>query len=482
MTRNLEMSFRQRVAKCLLPDEERTDAQFRSELQRLSVTGLRVVATVFVAGPLAWIAISGVLFVEALLAVGVRSAFAILALGLATLWLSYRPFSQSRARPLGLAVLYLGIVLDMLGTLEVPVLHAENAGFVTGCVTTGLLIAITAFPLKPLQTLTLGLALTASYVGMLFGVGALLQEAPASISLSFVLMISFVCAGLAAVVYHQRVNAYHARRRAEQALEELQKAHVRVMVSENAASQSRFAAALSHDLNSPLGALTSAFDTIVEAHRREQANVGDYQRLETAIHDAAEAGEKASERLRKTFDRMKQLTNLDRADEQIVDINSLWRDTVALLSGEFELKADVRLELKPVPGVRCRPQQISAVFSHLLRNAIQAIDEHGTIQISSDSTSDEIIIEVRDNGVGIPAERLAHLFEPSFRNQDDRVATTNWGLFITRSIVVEHQGQLEIESEEGRGTTARIRLPLSAGRGGRAQGEAELAGAIGNSA
>ena len=65
------------------------------------------------------------------------------------------------------------------------------------------------------------------------------------------------------VVYHQRVLAYRARRSAQEALEELRAAQARLLVSENAHAQSRFAAALSHELNTPLGALTSAFDTVL---------------------------------------------------------------------------------------------------------------------------------------------------------------------------------------------------------------------------
>jgi signal transduction histidine kinase len=103
---------------------------------------------------------------------------------------------------------------------------------------------------------------------------------------------------------------------------------------------------------------------------------------------------------------------------------------------------------------------MSAVFSNLLRNAAAAIDSKGTITIRSKQLEKEVLLEVRDDGRGIPAERLAGLFDPAFAVHGRRVSTTNWGLFLSRSIIAEHGGQIEIESTEGVGTTATIRLPI----------------------
>jgi signal transduction histidine kinase len=102
---------------------------------------------------------------------------------------------------------------------------------------------------------------------------------------------------------------------------------------------------------------------------------------------------------------------------------------------------------------------LTAVFSNLLRNAAAAIESAGTIQITSDQRGADVVLEVRDDGRGIPAERLSRLFDPGFRVQSGRVGTS-WGLFVSRSIISEHGGQLEISSAVGRGTTAKIVLPL----------------------
>jgi two-component system NtrC family sensor kinase len=116
-------------------------------------------------------------------------------------------------------------------------------------------------------------------------------------------------------------------------------------------------------------------------------------------------------------------------------------------------------DLGVIPPLRCRPQQLSAVLSNLLRNAADAIDTQGRIVLVTRKLQGNIVLEIRDTGRGIPSEQLATLFEPAFQVEYGRVAATNWGLFVCRAIVSEHGGELEIESEPGRGTTAKIVLP-----------------------
>ncbi len=75
-----------------------------------------------------------------------------------------------------------------------------------------------------------------------------------------------------------------------------------------------------------------------------------------------------------------------------------------------------------------------------------------------------IVLEVEDNGRGIPADHLEGLFDPAFHVDRGRLSTTHWGLFITRTIVADHGGHIELDSKEGQGTTVRILLPVIANR------------------
>ena len=80
----------------------------------------------------------------------------------------------------------------------------------------------------------------------------------------------------------------------------------------------------------------------------------------------------------------------------------------------------------------------------------------------TDHRNDEIVLEIRDDGRGMSPDELEHAFEPKFRVAGNRVST-KWGLFVARSIIAEHGGTIELESEPARGTTARVVLPVASG-------------------
>ncbi len=440
-----------------LPDEERRDPRFKEELDRLSLFGLRIVAGVDIAAPLFTIAVGLAWVPEMQQHFRISGPIGIFMLGIVTLglsfWVPVRPF----ARWIGILNGFLVFVAMVYAQADA----AEPVFVLSGNVTVIMLVGIATLPLQPLHALALGLSMAAFHLAVTSPMGFATIE-PGKLPM-FVLSLSqttLTACVLTAVVYHQRVRGYRARRAAQHAFEELKQAQSRLLITANAASQGRLAAALSHELNSPIGALSSSIETLVSACEKMVSDLQATVRLKEVIAGASDSARQSIERLTRTVDRMKQLTNLDRAEEHWVDLNELWSVSVNLLQGELDPKANVLLELKPLPRVKCKPQQMSAVFANLLRNSASSMDERGTIQITSHRRGSDVVLEVRDDGRGIAHERLARLFDPTFRVEGQRVSTTNWGLFISRSIVVEHGGQLEIESTEGRGTTARICLPV----------------------
>jgi len=254
------------------------------------------------------------------------------------------------------------------------------------------------------------------------------------------------------------VSAFGAKRSAEKALEALRDAEGKIVVSETAVSQNRFAAALCHELNNPLGALSSSFATLLAAYEKTAPKTD--PRIAQVVKDAADAGRASIARLEETVARLKTLTNLDRSEVQVVDLNRLWQDTVHFMDDSLAPKVSFVLDLSPIPEVSCRPQQLAAVFANLVQNAAAAIATKGTISVRTFAEPSEILMEVQDDGCGIAPEHLANLFEPGFSSENGRVSAKNWGLFVSRGIVTGHGGRIEIESEEGKGTVARIRLPV----------------------
>jgi len=446
------------VLSYLHPRDERDDFSFREELEWLSLAGLRVIGWICIGAALFFLVVGSVWLPEVLPSVAAPTA--ILLLGGVLLPLTYAPATRRWARSLGILVGVFVAFAMTWGHLSAPD-PSSSAHYLVGHLAFVMLVGVAALPVRPLEMAAVGASIVLIYAGFVWAyqlratMGQQVFVTPAVAT-----QIAIFCTVLTAIVYRKRAAAFRARRAAEQSFAELRGVHAKLLVSQSAASQGRFAAALSHELNTPLGSLKSAVDSLERIFDKLAGNPVALDRYREAFTSAGRLARQSTERLEEVLRRMRQLANLDRAETQMVDLSELCASTVALLEPELKAKAEVRLELKPLPPLRCRPQQMSAVLSNLLRNAAAAMDDYGVIHVVSERRGGEVVVEVRDNGRGIAPERLAYLFDPTFQVERGRVATANWGLFVSRSIVVEHGGHIEIESIERGGTTARVQLPV----------------------
>jgi signal transduction histidine kinase len=246
-----------------------------------------------------------------------------------------------------------------------------------------------------------------------------------------------------------------------EAAEGLRQAEARNLLAENAASLGRLAAALSHELNSPIGALGSAVDTLLllAARQATTAPGPEQQRLVVLQNDLRRSIRASTDRLKEIVERMQRFTNLDKAEVQLANVNEILSDVTALLEPSWRGKAQVELDLKPVPDLVCRPQQLSAVFSGLLGNAVEATNGNGHVSVASRENGDYVIVEISDNGHGLAPDELQDIFDPGFRVRGSRVASGNWSMFTSRQIIREHGGDITLSSVPGRGTCVQVSLP-----------------------
>jgi CheY-like chemotaxis protein len=157
-----------------------------------------------------------------------------------------------------------------------------------------------------------------------------------------------------------------------------------------------------------------------------------------------------------------------------VDINKAIDCTVAVSRNEWKYVANLETCLDPSPPqVPCYPGPLNQVLLNIIVNAAHAIEqrlgpspvEKGFIRISTRSVDDGFEISIQDSGVGIPESHLSRIFDPFFTTKPVGKGTGQ-GLSIAYSVVVDqHKGKLKVESEEGRGATFIIQLPLSRERG-----------------
>ncbi|HBY62496.1 MAG TPA: hypothetical protein DEH78_21955 [Solibacterales bacterium] len=342
-------------------------------------------------------------------------------------------------------------------TLPLQVADQGLEDYLTAQVTVLMLICVTAVPLRPVETCGVGLSYLVYYVvfsGLLHGIAI----KPANVL--FMVTLTLLSVAITAVVYRQRVDSYRSHQEALSALEDLRRAEARMLLSENAASLGRLSAALSHELNSPIGALLSAIDTLLLLSSRQAvAPVEDQGRLVILQNDIRKTIRDSVERLGKIAARMQRFTNLDRAEVQEANINSLLEDVVALVDPSARERGALEFVGEDVPPLLCRPQQISAVFHNVLSNALQAVDGDGRVTVRTRAGNGKVEIDVHDNGIGLSTDEVERLFDPAFRETGGIVSTGNWGMFSARQIIRQHGGEIAVESGRGRGTTVSVTLP-----------------------
>ena len=324
--------------------------------------------------------------------------------------------------------------------------------FIPGQIALIMLVGLAIVPLRPVHAFVLGMSLGVVYLGSTMAAQKFLfaGSGPDENYLLFTMMLSLLCTGIAAVVYQQRRDAF-----------ELRQAQARMLLAENAESMARLAAALSHELNTPMGALLSGVDTLLLlAAKQATCSPAEQHRLVLLQADVRKSLLQSVTRLKQLVTRMQRFTNLDQAEVQNADLNGLLTDVAALVEPQLPQNVKVGLELQPIPSVVCKPQQISAVFSNLIQNAVQALDGGGHVRILTRPLENDVQVEICDDGRGVPPAELDGIFDPGFKVTGRSVRSGNWSMFSSRQIIREHGGDIRITSDLGAGTSVVVTLPV----------------------
>ena len=150
------------------------------------------------------------------------------------------------------------------------------------------------------------------------------------------------------------------------------------------------------------------------------------------------------------------------------DMVKLIDDSLLLLEREMtKYRVAVERQIQPVPLALVNANQIQQVLMNLLVNARQAMTSGGTIwvRLTHDVTNDTVDLMIRDNGGGIPAEKLPRIFDRYFTTKSGPDASgkggTGLGLSFCRDVIEAHQGRIRVESTVGKGTAFTLKLPVA---------------------
>ena len=457
--------WRERALRYLFPGSAERDIGFRREIERLSANALLIIGGAQICISAFMVLARFLLSAEsATLPLRFRQGATIVGLGVLNIF-------ASRVRPLAhwarLLALVSGFATAAVLTWSSMVIMSQSTNpndFIPGQITLVMLIAVTIIPLKPMQTLALGLAIGVDYytsariaeTSLLAGLG------PDDNYLLFITMLTLLCTAITAVLYNQRWANYQILQQTVEASDALREVQTRVVLTESANSLSRLAAAVSHEMNNPLGALVSGVDTLLLlASKQVTCPPSELPRLVQLQSEVRRTVKESADRLRQLMGRMQRFSNLDQAETQAADLNELLKDVAALADPELKKDRHVELQLQPIPPVVCRPQQLSIVFSNLVNNAMHAVNGDGRIVIATRKNESQVEVRIEDNGRGVDPDELQHIFDPDFRPSGGRMAAVNWSMFNSRQIIREHGGDIQITSSQGQGTRILVVLPVA---------------------
>jgi signal transduction histidine kinase len=173
--------------------------------------------------------------------------------------------------------------------------------------------------------------------------------------------------------------------------------------------------------------------------------------------------EQGAERISAIVGALKSYSYLDQAPVQNVDIHKGIDDTLIILQSKIRALPGVRINktyAKDLPMIFGYGSELNQVWTNLLDNALDAIGDEGVISIITHAESSSVIVEIVDNGTGIPEDIMERIFEPFFTTKPPG-AGTGLGLDISYNIVVnKHRGDIKVESEPGR-TCFQVWLPVN---------------------
>jgi len=263
--------------------------------------------------------------------------------------------------------------------------------------------------------------------------------------------------------------------------DELKNTQAQMLQREKMASVGQLAAGVAHEINNPMGFITSNLSTLekyvakftefIAVQSEALASVGAADKVQDArkklkldflIEDTGDLLHESLDGAKRVTEIVRNLKSFSRVDEAAVNpanINDCIETTLKIIWNELKYKTKVYKEYGDLPDTLCNSQELNQVFMNILVNAAQAIEKQGDITIRTWEEENTIKIAISDTGGGIAADKLNRIFEPFFTTKEVGKGT-GLGLSICYDIMKKHEGEIAVESEVGKGTTFTVILPV----------------------
>ena len=209
------------------------------------------------------------------------------------------------------------------------------------------------------------------------------------------------------------------------------------------------AAGVAHEIRNPLSSIKG-----LAKYFAERAPAGG------EAHQLAQVMAKEADRLNRVVSELLELVKPTHLALQAVDLNTLINHSLQLVSQDANSR-EIQLRFTAndtLPVIQADPDRLTQVLLNLYLNAIQAIGQHGVISVTVSESGAGVKISVTDSGKGIAADQLEAIFTPYFTTKAEG---TGLGLAVVHNIVEQHGGTIQVASQEGKGSTFTLWLPVN---------------------
>ena len=276
-------------------------------------------------------------------------------------------------------------------------------------------------------------------------------------------------------------------------LKSLKKSQATLVQSEKMASLGQLAAGIAHEINNPMAFITSNMATlkdytdsiigildkvtpIIEASKQEDKasleqavknytlsyQEADMEFLSEDIGTLLDDSLNGATRVKDIVANLKGYSQVDSEEFGNANINECLESTLEITQNEAKYNCEIIKDFSELPDIQCNARKLNQVFTNLIVNGAQAMKENGKLIISTQTTGAYVVIKVADIGKGIPKENLEKIFDAFFTTKPVGDGT-GLGLYISYNIIQEHNGDMTVDSEIGKGTTFTIKLPINQG-------------------
>ncbi len=273
---------------------------------------------------------------------------------------------------------------------------------------------------------------------------------------------------------------------------QLKETQFQLVQKEKLSAIGQLAAGVAHEINNPMGYISSNFETLAkyinvfkqlmnkykqlieEVDVKEQASLIDQwekkHKVPFIMKDIDDLLNESRQGINKVSKIVLSLRNFARAEVEDIftheDINEIIEETLFIVKNEAKYTIDIKKELGNILPALCNRGQIAQIILNVLLNAIQAIksqerETRGIIIVKTYLKDGYVACEITDDGPGIPAKIIEKIFDPFFTTKDVGEGT-GLGLSISYDIIVnKHKGEILVDSVVGKGTTFTIQLPIN---------------------